>query len=167
MPKLYLKSTQQKKLYLKSTQQKKGYLKNTLVYSADGNVFPDLDWTGGGAYTGIVSADSLKVILPSGSGKTNSVCRTSAKIDLTNYSKLIFDVSQYNNDSSGAHLSVGIDDDTTTHTRDSFYKYIPVTGTGTFTVDVKSITGSFYIAIAVWHSGQNNKGFTVSKITAE
>lgn len=168
-------ATQIKKRYAHNgttaKQVKKKYAHNgttaVLVYSADGNIFPDMAWTGQGANTGTVSSSSLKVILPRGSGKTNSSCRTTSKVDLTNYSKITFVVSQYNNVSSGGHFSVGIDNDTTTHTQDSFYKYKSVTGTGTLTLDVSGVTGSYYIAIAVWNSGDENNGFTVTTITAE
>lgn len=179
MPKRYAyntSATQIKKRYAMigstATQIKKKYAMigstATLVYSADGNIFPDMAWTGGGANAGIVTTSSLQVILPTGSGKTNSKCYTSSKVDLTNYSKLIFVVSQYAfNDDGTPQMSVGIDSDTTTHTHASFDKYLAVTGTGTYTLDVSSITGSYYIAIAVWYPSDKNNGFTVTSITAE
>lgn len=177
MPKRYAyntSATQVKKRYAMigstATQVKKRYAMigstATLVYSADGNIFPDMAWTGQGANAGTVSSTSLKVILPKGSGKTNSSCRTSSKVDITNYSKIRFVVSQFNNQDN-EQLSVGIDNDTTTHTHDSFYKYVKVTGTGTFTLDVSGVSGSYYIAIAVWAPGAKDGGFTVTSITAE
>lgn len=142
---------------------------NSLIYSADGNVFPDMAWTGGGANDGTVTTSSLQVILPEGSSKTNSSCRTASKVDLTNYSKLTFVVSQFNKGSGSGtpQFSLGIDSDTTTHAHDSFYKYVKVTKTGTYTLDVSGVSGSYYVAIAVWCSSVHNHGFTVTSITAE
>lgn len=139
---------------------------NSLIYSADGNVFPDMAWTGGGANDGTVTSSSLTVELPAGQGYTNSKCYTSSKVDLTNYSKLIFVVSSFSGKGGNEEFSVGIDTDTTTHNHSSYYKYLAVTKTGTYTLDISSVTGSYYIAISVWCSG-NDRRFTVTSITAE
>lgn len=139
---------------------------STLFYSGDGNIFPGMAWTGQGANAGTVSSSSLKVILPNNSGKTNSSCRTSSKVDLTNYSKITFVVSGFDN-TGGGEFSVGIDNDTSTYEHSSFYKYLNVSKNGTYTLDVSGVSGSYYIAIAVWDPWSEGQGFTVTSITAE
>lgn len=84
------------------------------------------------------------------------------KIDMTGLSTITFVVDVYRDAPfNGFESTVGISSN-----QSSFYKSTDVTESGTYTVDVSDITGSYYIMLYMdTHSGQSTSSTGVSKVS--
>lgn len=138
---------------------------STLIYNADQTLFPNgVSFVGKGVNTGTVTSTYIKAEC-NGSSKTNSSVRTSNKVDLTAWSKITFVItSRYAN--GNAQVNVGATDRDAPNTTSSYTVGLKITATGTFAVDVSSLSGEYYVAISSWGS-TGSSGITCTSIVLE
>lgn len=97
------------------------------------------------APTKTVSGKTMKAEIAVGSYGRSGVVRTSNAIDLTNYTKLVFNVTATYNPESLNYVGVMSGTSGTSFT----YKASALAKVGTLTVDISSISGSYNIFLGI------------------
>ena len=179
MPKMYAyntSATQIKKRYAMigstATQIKKKYAMigstATLVYSAETQLFPSsLTFTKGGTNTAGSVSDTALTAKASWNKTYGAI---SLQVDVTDFSKIIFTVSERTSTEKVGSTTVGVSDRQYPSSFDSYGDNngvaTAVTKAGTYEVDVSNLSGKKYVALSAWTSSGDNS-ITVTKIMAE
>lgn len=132
---------------------------NTTVWEAKQTYFPDgvVSFATGGAGSSTSSVTSSKLTAKiDGSTYTNANCHSTTTVSMTDISSIKFTVTTATKNGN-AELTVGV---CKTQNPNNYRSYAnnsgigkAITGTGTFTVDTSSLTGTgYYVCISVWGS---------------
>lgn len=141
-----------------------------LIYTGEAILFPGTsDYSGGWSTAGVTSsnADVSDTHLGANASynATNGKVYSTQKISMDGFSKITFNVPYGN---FAGQVIVGIASTTGVYTTGSAWtKYVQVTATGDWSIDVSSVTGSYYVIVSVWTNEYVNPWINVYKIVAE